>query len=127
MELEALAQRYGPAAPLQDGFAIGSDGVLELWPLLARLGDGLEPGAGAALFHATLTLALGEWLEWAGALSGLRRVVLSGGCFLNRLLTGALRARLEAAGWQVLTARQVPPNDGGLSLGQAWVALQSGC
>lgn len=33
--------------------------------------------------------------------------------------------RLESMGWQVFTARWAPPNDGGLSLGQAWVAMQS--
>ena len=49
----------------------------------------------------------------------------SGGCFLNRLLVAAVRRRLVAAGLQVLEARQVPPNDGGLSLGQAWIALQT--
>ncbi|MEZ5576060.1 MAG: hypothetical protein R3F44_10630 [Candidatus Competibacteraceae bacterium] len=43
--------------------------------------------------------------------------------FLNRLLSVQLQTRLELAGWQVLTARQAPPNDGGLSLGQAWVAM----
>jgi hydrogenase maturation protein HypF len=123
MELEALAHRHGPVSPLRDGFQISKDGVLDLWPLLARLADGLEPGAGAALFHATLTRALSEWLEWAGALSGLRQVALSGGCFLNQWLACQLQARLETAGWQVFTARQAPPNDGGLSLGQAWAAI----
>jgi len=68
---------------------------------------------------------LSEWLAWARKISGIRKVALGGGCFLNRLLTTQLRAGLEKAGWQVLTARQTPPNDGGLSLGQAWVAMQS--
>ena len=124
MELEALACRYGPLAPLRNGFQVGEDGVLDLLRLLDELAGDMAADAGAALLHATLALALYEWLEWAGGRWGLRRVVLSGGCFLNRLLTVCLRGRLEAAGWQVFTARQMPPNDGGLSLGQAWVAMQ---
>ncbi len=123
MELEALAHRHGPAAALADGFHLGDDGVLDLLPLLAWLADGVEPGAGAAVFHATLALALSEWLGWAGEQTGIRQVALGGGCFLNRLLTAQLRTRLETTGWRVFTAQQAPPNDGGLSLGQAWVAM----
>ena len=123
MELEALAHRHGPAPPLADRFCLGNDGVLDLLPLLAWLADGPEPGAGAARFHATLALALSEWLRWAGERTGIRQVALGGGCFLNRLLTAQLCGRLETLGWRVLTAHQAPPNDGGLSLGQAWVAM----
>ena len=36
-----------------------------------------------------------------------------------------LQGLLEAAGWRILTAKRTPPNDGGLSLGQAWVAIQA--
>ena len=123
MELEALAHRHGPVSPLADGFHLRSDGVLDLLPLLTWLADGAEPGAGAACFHATLALALSEWLRWAGERTGIQHVALGGGCFLNRLLTAQLRSRLETLGWQVLTARQAPPNDGGLSLWQAWIAM----
>lgn len=79
---------------------------------------------GAACFHATLALALSAWLDRAGETSGIRKVALGGGCFLNRLLTAQLRTHLEQTGWQVFSARQAPPNDGGLSLGQAWIAMQ---
>jgi len=125
MELEALAHRYGHISPLADGFQLNDDGGLDLLPLLARLADETDANTGAALFHATLALALSTWLEWARSISGLRRVALGGGCFLNRLLTRQLQTRLEATGWSVFAAQQAPPNDGGLSLGQAWVAMQT--
>ena len=125
MELEALAHRQGITAPLANGFRLSDDGVLDLLPLLAWLAEGVEPEVGAACFHATLAIALSEWLRWAGEKSGIQQVALGGGCFLNRLLTAQLQGLLEAAGWRILTAKRTPPNDGGLSLGQAWVAIQA--
>lgn len=124
MELEALAQGYGATAVRVDGFRLSAAGILDLLPTLAWLANGVEPAAGAAVFHATLVEALSAWLDWAGELSGIRQVALGGGCFLNRLLSSQLQSRLKATGWQVFTARLAPPNDGGLSLGQAWAAMQ---
>jgi hydrogenase maturation protein HypF len=57
--------------------------------------------------------------------SALRTVALSGGCFQNRLLLALAIPRLERAGFRVLLHRQVPCNDGGISLGQAALAQAS--
>jgi hydrogenase maturation protein HypF len=126
MLLEGLAEAHGPVAPLPGGCTIDAAGVLDPSPLLARLADEADAAAnagwGAALFHATLAQALAQWALRASGASGIRRVALGGGCFLNRILSAAVRRELESAGIEVLEARQVPPNDGGLSLGQAWIA-----
>ena len=122
MLLEGLAQRAGQASPLAGGWNVGANNMLDLMPLLAAMADASDPKHAAAQFHATLAAALAEWLHAAAEATGLRTVALSGGCFLNDILTRALTARLNDAGLQVLCARQLPPNDGGLSLGQAWVA-----
>lgn len=125
MRYESQAAQHGEVAPMRDGFVLGDDGTLDLLPLLARLADEHDAGLAAALFHATLAEALAAWVARAGEERGLRRVALGGGCFLNRILSAGLRRRLESKGFEVLEARLAPPNDGGLSLGQAWIAMNA--
>ena len=130
MRLEALAARGGPAEPLD--FAVGggedADAAMELdvRPLIVGLVDGAAAGRAvetlAAAFHETLAAMLAEAVGRVARRTGLRRVVLSGGCFANRLLLGGLARRVRAAGLEVLAHRQVPTGDGGIALGQAVVA-----
>lgn len=124
MLLEGLAEAHGEIAPMSDGYRLHDDGQLDLLPLLSRLADERNAGFGAALFHATLAEALAAWTQRAARTHGLDQVALAGGCLLNNVLARALTRNLLDCGLTPLTARQVPPNDGGLSLGQAWVALQ---
>jgi len=124
MLLEGLAEAADRVAPLAGGYVLHDDGRLDLLPLLARLVDEKDAALGAALFHATLARGLAEWLERAAHHEGLSTVALGGGCFLNHMLSRELSKLLAARGFTVLSARQAPPNDGGLSLGQAWVASQ---
>jgi len=131
MLLEGLAadyaSRHGMPPPLAEGWRIKA-GELDLRPLLAHLaeeGEGGDPARGAARFHATLAAALAAWVVEAAGATGLTTVAAAGGCLLNQVLTQALRQHLAAAGLTLLEARRAPPNDGGLALGQAWVALHS--
>ncbi len=80
--------------------------------------SGVERSRIAHRFHRSLAELIGQVAE----LVGLEQVVLTGGCFQNTLLADLARERLESAGFSVLTHSQVPPNDGGLSLGQAVIA-----
>lgn len=144
MLLEGLAEQHGDVAPVMDGYRIivtpakaggqkspwipasaGMTNQLDLLPLLARLADEPDAAHAAALFHATLAQALAEWTMQAAKQQGLDTVALGGGCFLNHILSRHLGDLLTQGGLKVLEARQIPPNDGGLSLGQAWVAMQS--
>ncbi|NIR44752.1 MAG: carbamoyltransferase HypF [Gemmatimonadetes bacterium] len=76
----------------------------------------------AAAFHNTVASFTAAVCERIRERHDLERVALSGGCFQNALLTARLVETLEATGFEVLTHRAVPPNDGGLSLGQAVAA-----
>jgi hydrogenase maturation protein HypF len=73
-------------------------------------------------FHATLAALFSAFCDEIRNQTGLARVVLSGGVFQNAILATALSRRLAQSGFQVYTQRLVPPNDGGLSLGQAVAA-----
>ncbi|WP_288130090.1 carbamoyltransferase HypF [Accumulibacter sp.] len=121
MFMEGLAQCYGDILPLDQGWRI-ERGRLDLLPLLAALADEKSAERGAALFHATLAAAIADWVRVLAP--DEKTVVGSGGCFLNQVFVRGLRARLGAQGIKLVEARQVPPNDGGLSVGQAWIALQ---
>lgn len=121
MHFEGLAAQHG-SVPAESLFAIDDDNVLDLAPLAARLADIHEAGYGAALFHATLIAALTEWVAAAARRHGIALVAGGGGCFLNAILARGLRTSLATRALTLLEARQVPPNDGGLALGQAWVA-----
>ena len=96
---------------------------LDLMPLLASLVDERNAARGAAAFHATLVAALEDWIVQGARRCGIRTVALSGGCMANRQLALVLPRRLAGRGLTVLTARAAPSNDGGIALGQAWVAI----
>jgi hydrogenase maturation protein HypF len=123
MLLESLAARHGDSAPLPGGYLSETDGALNFLPLLDALSNIGDAGRGAALFHATLADGLAQWVIQAARHSGLDTVTLGGGCFLNAILSRRLRDALQREGLTALEAHQVPSNDGGLSLGQTWVAM----
>ncbi|MFN8500241.1 MAG: carbamoyltransferase HypF, partial [Anaerolineae bacterium] len=114
---------------VRDGYDIalvtpGGDApvVLDWRPMIAAIvadiGGGVAPAVIAARFHNALVAAATRVATGVGE----PRVALSGGCFQNRLLVQRMVAALSAAGLDVVQHRQVPPNDGGISLGQVAVA-----
>lgn len=79
-------------------------------------------GVIAAKFHNTIASALSKMAEMARQKTGLETVAISGGVFCNSLLANRLVRLLKKNGFRVLFNRIVPPNDGGISLGQAAIA-----
>jgi hydrogenase maturation protein HypF len=88
--------------------------------VLDDLRNGLPKGVIAAKFHHAMV----EVIVNAARQTGLQKVALSGGCFQNRTLTEGAVRHLREEGFEPLWHRRVPPNDGGLALGQAVVAGQ---
>ncbi len=83
---------------------------------------GVSPNVISARFHNTLILLFDQLCRHLRTAMGIDRVALSGGVFQNNRLLVGLIAALETSGFDLLTHRLVPTNDGGLSLGQAVVA-----
>jgi len=109
----------------------GEPANLDLSPILIPLIEAALAPAGregvarwAAYFHLGVSSAWDELVAHFSGKTGVRTVGISGGVFSNVLLTRYLSEALEKRGMVVLRHRQVPPNDGGLALGQAAVAAQ---
>jgi len=120
MALEALvdpAERGAYPVAVSDGTPRALDWRPTIASLLEDLGRGASPGVIAARFHHGLVAAM---VVVARDL-GVARVALGGGCFQNRVLVERAMEQLRAGGHEVLLPRLLPPNDGGISLGQAAV------
>jgi hydrogenase maturation protein HypF len=125
VELEMIAD---PGADQPYPFElIAEDGrtVIDTRPIIRALVDAREREAAATAagrFHATVAAIITAVVQRLREQTGITHVVLSGGVFQNALLLEQVLAALPAAGVTVHLHRQVPPNDGGIALGQAAVA-----
>jgi len=99
--------------------------VLDWGSLLNALLSDIQNGVEAALLAARFHSALVQAILAVSHKAGIERVVLSGGCFQNRLLTEATISTLQGNGFRPYWHQRVPPNDGGISLGQV-MGIRSG-
>ncbi len=130
MFLEALARGGGARAGLEDAYPLPlEDGVWDHRPLLAALVSDLHRHVDAPTiarrFHAGIAQGVAQGAARLARAHGAAAVALSGGVWQNRLLHGAAVAGLRALGLEVWWNHQVPPGDGGVSLGQAALAAAS--
>ncbi len=88
-------------------------------PLVRAAAADARAGVGPALMAARFHNALAAWIAEVALQVGVPQVALSGGVFQNRYLTERAVVLLEELGFRVYTHQRVPPNDGGIALGQA--------
>ena len=138
IELEAQAElaadAKSPPAPLYQGGSYtykvvsNNDAPLQLdfspmfVEILHEIDIGVEVSVIAYRFHQTVASAAADSCLRISAATGLDRIILSGGVFQNRLLSEMVYTALVNRGLHVFTHRLVPPNDGGIALGQAAIA-----
>lgn len=122
MGLEALADADGTdgAYPMP-----WNGDTLDWRPTIEAILDDRTTGVARSRISARFHAALADAVVAGARRLSLPRVVLSGGCFQNRRLLESTARGLRAAGFEVFTPRVVPPNDGGISLGQLWVAAHA--
>jgi hydrogenase maturation protein HypF len=127
IELEAIAEQSdtNDAYPYS---TVSADGtlILDMRPMVAAIVTDMESSdprpAIARRFHNTVAYATAHVCGKIRDATGNNRVVLSGGSFQNKLLTNGIYSMLTGEGFEVFIHRLVPPNDGGLALGQAVIA-----
>jgi len=131
IRLEWLALDEAPAGTYPFGItAVEEDGdetlVIDTRPLIAAVDRDVAEGVPgtriARILHSAVAELIAEVCCRLRAATGLGEVVFSGGVFLNALLSSEAGRSLGTKGFRVYQQRLVPPNDGGLSLGQIAVA-----
>jgi hydrogenase maturation protein HypF len=131
IRLEAAARRYtgGARLPSLPFRTVERDGMLWIdWSAAfsVLLDDparqAFHADAWARAAHEAVSEAALQMASYGAGRTGFREIALSGGVFMNRILTERLAARLKAVGLKVRLHRTTPPNDGCIALGQAVVA-----
>ena len=125
----AMMVEFAVQEGVEDGYPIslleageGQPLVFDWEPLVRAVLRDQEEGVEVGTICARLHNSLANLIVEVARRVGLERVALTGGCFQNRYLTERSFHRLQEAGFRPFTHQRVPPNDGGIALGQIAVA-----
>lgn len=134
MELEALASKsdlflnfaaYEPILPVEikkreKMYIVRTASMIRKMVSFTR--NGLPVSSAAFHFHLWLSMSVEATVYKLSLLTGVKKVVLAGGCFQNRVFFEMVSSLLEKQGFSIYSGENIPVNDGGISLGQAVVA-----
>jgi len=98
--------------------------VIDWEPVICAVLADRDAGVPVSQISARFHHSLADMALAVARSVGPNDVILTGGCFQNAVLAARVRSRLSAAGFSVYNNRMVPPGDGGIALGQAFLALQ---
>jgi hydrogenase maturation protein HypF len=118
LDVAATGRDAAGTGPAVAGLIDGTRWIIDVAPLVGALVDDARANVPVALMSARFHNALVDAAVEIARRSMLERVVLSGGCFQNRYLLERTIARLRAEGFRPVWHQRVPPNDGGIALGQ---------
>ena len=127
IRLQSIAVMYGAKPypfeiePYEGALQLSSGAAIR--EIVADRRAGLDSGHVAGRFHLTVAEAVGEMCGKIRNSERLNQVALSGGVYQNELLLGLVENCLNRRGFEVYSHHLVPPNDGGIALGQVAVAL----
>lgn len=126
IELERWARAGSPGPPCP--YRLSGD-CLSLAPTIQEIAAGVTRGEDRASmarrFQDTVAHAVATVIARLARETGIRTIVLAGGTWQNRHLLTTVTKMLEHTSCRVLTSRQLPAGDGGLALGQAFIAARS--
>jgi len=120
MELEFLLDPNQTTELYRFEFEKAESAIIVDWrPMILDLLDDLKSGVPVARISAKFHNTMSEIIVAIAQLANEKKVALSGGCFQNKYLTERTIVHLIKAGFQLYWHQRIPPNDGGISLGQA--------
>lgn len=106
-------------------YSFGSSEILDWGPMIKEVIYDWRQGTAAGIISAKFHNTLVEMIIAVARRAGERQVVVSGGCFQNRYLTERTIERLSSEGFSPYWHQRVPPNDGGIALGQIYSHLNT--
>ncbi len=121
IELESLTNQIIIEENL---FEISDENRLVLEKLFKKIIKANDKYIASNLWHGTLAYALVEWASKSAQQKNIKTIILSGGCFQNKLLLTEVYTQLKKLYFNVYISEKVPLNDGGISLGQAWLGAK---
>ncbi|MCQ3931381.1 MAG: carbamoyltransferase HypF [Chloroflexi bacterium] len=128
IELESMAVLTDESYPFDLQIPPDTPIQLDVSPVFRAMVDdlrrGVSPNLIAGKFHRGVADGILKTCDLLRQKTGIHRVALSGGVFQNVLLLGLTNQALTQSGFEVLVHRAVPPNDGGLALGQAVIGAK---